>query len=83
MPKSLSKRLKDERRKLWGEKQSAAVTAAWNGLGEASEAAAKAKGPQGKLKAGKLEEEHKSRTQLLKEMAEKYNDEGEQMFELL
>ena len=76
VPRGLSQRLKKERRKAWDEKQALTVAAAWNDLSEATKAAAKAEGPEEKMKAGKDEEECKNRTQLLKDMTEKYEDTG-------
>ena len=76
VPRGLTQRLKKERRKLWDEQQAAAVTAAFDDLSEANKAAGKAKGPEDKEKASKKEAECKNRTQLLKEMTEKYEDTG-------
>ncbi len=79
VPAGLKKRIKEDRRKCWDERQAACVAAAWTDLGKASVAvdSSKTKDAEAKLRLKKMKEEHQTRTELLKDMTSKYEDTGE------
>ncbi len=79
VPAGLKKRIKEDRRKCWDEKQAACVATAWTDLGKASKAvdSSKTKDAEAKLRLKKMKEEHQTRTELLKDMTAKYEDTGE------
>ncbi len=79
VPAGLRKRIKEDRRKSWDEKQAACVATAWTDLGKTSKAvdSSKTKDDEAKLRLKKMKEERQTRTELLKDMTAKYEDTGE------